>query len=145
MGRAPDEDVLTEGVVPPRVHRRGRGDHTDPERGDGEAQRQLEAPEAENRTAEVCGATERRVGDAPEGSAQDTEPAAIDEDVWQDEKRVAADGAVPRGVEIHADHPGGARDDGDRDRQVREGAVTPHGPGILAGGGRASHERHDMT
>src|SRR5436309_659110 len=46
VGRAPDEDVLTEGVVPPRVHRRGRGDHTDADRGDGEAQRQLGAPEA---------------------------------------------------------------------------------------------------
>src|SRR2546427_287396 len=141
VGRAPDEDVLAEGRVPPRIHRRRGHDHEDPERGDGEAEGQPEAPESENRTAEVLGATERRAGDAREGSAQHAEPAAVDEDVRQDEERVAANGAVPRGIKVHADHPGGAGDDGNRDRDGRERARDdggraggPPAPRILTGG-----------
>src|SRR5207247_9037722 len=127
-------------------------DHEDPERGDGETEGQPEAPESENRTAEVLGAPERRAGDARKGGDQHAEPDAADEDVRRDEERVAANGAVPRGIEIHADHPGGAGGDGNRDHDGRARARDdggraggPHAPRILAGATRVTRTpRHGV-
>mgnify|MGYP001568662957 CR=1 FL=1 len=128
VGRAPDEDVLPEGVVPPRVHRRRRDDHDDSSRGEGEAEREPEASEPEHRATEFVAAAERRAGDAREGGGPDAEAAAVDEEVGQDEERVAADGPVPRGVEVDPDHAGGARGQRQRERGVREVNERSSGP-----------------
>ena len=134
--RAPDERVLPEGVVPPGVHRRGREDHEDPEGREGEAERQAERPPPVDGATEFVGVTEGRAGDARQGAGPDAEPTAVDEDVRQDEERVAADGAVPRRVEIDTDHSRGARNDRERQRDVRDAPRvtgrlrvrdTPHG------------------